>query len=56
MRIVSLVSAGTEMLYELGLGGQVVAVSHECDWPLECQKLPRVTRSRVDSGASSLRD
>lgn len=41
------------MLYELGLGDQVVAVSHECDWPLECQKLPRVTRSRVNSGASS---
>ncbi len=53
MRIVSLISAGTEMLYELGLGDQVVAVSHECDWPPECQKLPRVTRSRVDSRASS---
>ncbi len=41
MRIVSLISAGTEMLFALGLGEQVVAVSHECDWPPECRKLPR---------------
>jgi len=53
MRIASLVSAGTEMLYALGLGGRVVAVSHECDWPPECQSLPRVTRSNVDSSAES---
>jgi iron complex transport system substrate-binding protein len=53
MRIASLVSAGTEMLYTLGLGEQVVAVSHECDWPSECRRLPRVTRSNVDSAAAS---
>jgi iron complex transport system substrate-binding protein len=53
MRIASLVSAGTEMLYALGLGAQVVAVSHECDWPPECQSLPRVTRSNIDSAAES---
>jgi iron complex transport system substrate-binding protein len=53
MRIASLVSAGTEMLYALGLGEQVVAVSHECDWPPECRQLPRVTRSNVDSLADS---
>ena len=53
MRIVSLISAGTEMLYALGLGGNVVAVSHECDWPPECRDLPRVTWSNIDSTAGS---
>ena len=53
MRIVSLISAGTEMLYALGLGEQVVAVSHECDWPPECRDLPRVTWSNIDSTAGS---
>jgi iron complex transport system substrate-binding protein len=53
MRIVSLISAATEMLHVLGLWDQVVCVSHECDWPAECHQLPRVTRSRVNSTASS---
>jgi iron complex transport system substrate-binding protein len=53
MRIASLISAGTEMLYALELGEQVVAVSHECDWPIECQRLPRVTRSNIDGSAAS---
>jgi iron complex transport system substrate-binding protein len=53
MRIVSLISAGTEMLYALGLGEHVVAVSHECDWPPECRRLPRVTRSNIDPAAES---
>jgi iron complex transport system substrate-binding protein len=53
MRIVSLISAGTEMLFALGLGEQVVAVSHECDWPPECRGLPRASRSNVDSTAAS---
>ncbi|HEY2882191.1 MAG TPA: ABC transporter substrate-binding protein, partial [Pirellulales bacterium] len=53
MRIVSLISAGTEMLFALGLGEQVVGVSHECDFPSECQKLPRVSRANVNSNDSS---
>jgi iron complex transport system substrate-binding protein len=53
MRIVSLLSSGTEILFALGLGPQVLAVSHECDWPLEMKSLPRATRSRIDSQQSS---
>ncbi len=41
------------MLFVLGLGEQVVAVSHECDWPPECTQLPRVTRSNVNSAAEN---
>jgi iron complex transport system substrate-binding protein len=55
MRIVSLISSATEMLFALGLGGQVLAVSHECDWPAQARELPRATRSRIDSGESSER-
>ena len=47
------ISAGTEMLFALGLGRQVVAVSHECDWPPECRELPRASRSNVNSAAAS---
>jgi iron complex transport system substrate-binding protein len=53
MRIVSLISAATEMLFAIGLEGDVVGVSHECDWPPQCRDLPRVTRSRIDSSAGS---
>lgn len=45
MRIVSLVPSATEALFALGLGDQVVAVTHECDHPVEVLRLPRLTRS-----------
>jgi iron complex transport system substrate-binding protein len=44
MRIVSLVPSATEMLFALGLGDDVVAVTHECDYPPATLNLPRVTR------------
>jgi iron complex transport system substrate-binding protein len=48
VRIASLVSAGTEICFALGLGPQVVGVSHECDFPPEVARLPRLTRSLID--------
>ena len=45
MRIASLVPSATEALYALGLGDQVVAVTHECDHPAEATLLPQLTRS-----------
>jgi iron complex transport system substrate-binding protein len=47
MRIVSLLPSATETLFALGLGGQVVAVTHECDFPPEASLLPIVTRSTL---------
>ena len=47
MRIVSLLPSATETLFALGLGDQVVAVTHECDYPPEATAKPIVTRSRV---------
>lgn len=48
-RIVSLLAAGTEILYALGLGDRVVAVSHECDHPPDVHHKPRVSRFNVDA-------
>jgi len=46
-RIVSLVPAATEIADALGLMEQVVGVSHECDFPAEANKRPRVTHCPV---------
>jgi iron complex transport system substrate-binding protein len=50
MRIVSLVPHATELLFALGLGPQVVAVTHECDYPPAALELPRVTRDVLEAG------
>ena len=52
-RIASLISSGTEMLFALGLGDRVVAVSHECDYPPEARARPKATHSHIDSSQSS---
>jgi iron complex transport system substrate-binding protein len=41
------------MLFALGLGDQVVAVTHECDYPPAVRELPRVTRDVLPAGLSS---
>ena len=53
MRIASLVPSSTEMLFALGLGDQVVAVTHECDWPPEAAALPHLTRTVIPAGLSA---
>jgi iron complex transport system substrate-binding protein len=53
MRIVSLVPSATEMLFALGLGNDVIAVTHECDYPEAARELPRVTRDALPAGLSS---
>jgi iron complex transport system substrate-binding protein len=54
MRIVSLLSSATEIVCELGLADQLLAVSHECDFPDAMRDKPRSTFSNVDSLRSSL--
>jgi iron complex transport system substrate-binding protein len=41
------------MLFSLELGPQVVAISHECDYPPAALRLPRATHSRIDSSQPS---
>src|ERR1700761_7930506 len=53
MRIASLVPSSTEMLFALGLGDQVVGVTHECDFPPEAAALPRLTATVMPEGLSA---
>ena len=53
MRICSLLPSATEILFSLGLGDQLVAVTHECDYPPEVARFPAVTRSALDQTGSS---
>ena len=50
MRIASLVPSATEMLFALGLGDRVAAVTHECDYPPGAEQLPHLTRSVIPEG------
>jgi len=52
MRIVSLVPSATELLFALGLGDDLIAVTHECDHPPVAQTLPRVTKDLLPEGLS----
>jgi iron complex transport system substrate-binding protein len=53
VRIVSLVPHATELLFALGLGSEVVAVTHECDHPPEALELARVTRDALPGGLTA---
>jgi iron complex transport system substrate-binding protein len=53
MRIVSLVPSATEMLFALGLGPDVIAVTHECDYPPAARELPKITRDLLPPGLTS---
>ncbi|MEO0419486.1 MAG: ABC transporter substrate-binding protein [Pseudomonadota bacterium] len=51
MRIVSLLPSATDIVVELGAGGELVGVSHSCsgDW----DHLPKLTSTWIDTGASA---
>jgi iron complex transport system substrate-binding protein len=53
MRIASLVPSATEMLFALGLGEDVVGVTHECDWPPVAQRLPQLTATVLPAGLNA---
>jgi iron complex transport system substrate-binding protein len=53
MRIVSLVPSATETLFALGLGADVIAVTHECDYPAAARELPKITRDVLPAGLSA---
>src|ERR1700741_2216857 len=50
MRIVSLVPHATELLFALGLADEIIAVTHECDYPPAARELPQVTRDALPAG------
>lgn len=53
MRIVSLVPHATELLFALGLGDDVVGVTHECDYPEQASERSHVTRNVLADGLTA---
>src|SRR5436190_14225129 len=53
LRIVSLLSSATEIVCVLGLERSLLAVSHECDFPLSVAGKPGATVSHIDSSRPS---
>ena len=56
MRICSLLPSATEIVCALGLDAELVAVTHECDYPAAALAKPHVTRSAIDYTGSSSRE
>jgi len=52
VRIVSLLPSLTEICWALGLADDLVAVTHECDYPPAVRTKPRITRSLLPTGLS----
>jgi iron complex transport system substrate-binding protein len=53
VRIVSLVPHATELLFALGLGDDIVGVTHECDYPEEARDIQPVTEDVLPAGLSA---
>jgi iron complex transport system substrate-binding protein len=53
MRIATLLPSATEIVCALGLAQDVVAITHECDYPPEIRGRPVVVRPRVNSALPS---
>jgi iron complex transport system substrate-binding protein len=50
-RIISLLPSATEIVYALGLGDRLVAVTHECDYPTDAASKPKATFSLIAQDA-----
>lgn len=55
-RIISFLPSATEILYEIGLGSQIVGVTHECTYPSEAKSKPRVINSSFDASTMSSKE
>lgn len=53
MRIASLLPSSTEIVHALGFGDQLVARSHECDYPTNVVELPFVTAPKFNPDGHS---
>lgn len=53
MKVWSLLPSATEILFGLGLDGEITGVTHECDYPPQVAAKRRVTFSHVDSSRVS---
>jgi iron complex transport system substrate-binding protein len=53
MRVISLLPAATEIVCALGHGEELVAVSHDCDYPDEVMTKPRITHCEIHGAGLS---
>ena len=53
MKIGTLLPSATEIVCILGLEDSLVGVSHECDFPLPVQTLPKLTSSSIGKDKST---
>src|SRR4051794_39515992 len=56
MRIASLLPSATEIVCAIGLGDELVGVTHECDFPPQVVGKPVLTRSLHDLSKASSRE
>ena len=54
MRIISLLPSATEIVCALGLADDLVAVTHECDYPPGVRAKPAITASILDTASDSV--
>lgn len=55
-RIVSFLPSSTEILYEIGAGAQIVGVTHECKYPDDAKRKPRIINSSFDPNKMSSKE
>ena len=55
-RIVSFLPSSTEILYEIGAGTQIVGVTHECKYPEDAKRKPRIINSSFDPNKMSSKE
>jgi iron complex transport system substrate-binding protein len=53
VRICSLLPSATEIVFALGKGDSLIGVTHECDYPAETARIPKITRSGITPEMSS---
>ena len=52
-RIITLIPSATEIISFLGLGNQLVGVSHECDFPESVRNIKKLTKTDIKTNTSS---
>jgi iron complex transport system substrate-binding protein len=53
LRICSLLPSATEIVFAIGMGESLVAVTHECDYPAQAAGIAQVTRTNIPAGLPS---
>lgn len=54
LRIVSLLPSATEIVAAVGMAGNLVGRSHQCDFPAQVRRLPALSKTKVNLDGTSL--